>query len=218
MGMKIGTVLQLLITQANKQNKKYRCKIIDKNDKYLFIDYPVDVKTKKTAFFNKGTVFDVFFIGEDEVVYHFRSRLAAKVKLNIKALAMTLPEELKRVQRRNFVRVDAAVDIAVHSPDQLFPPFTTVTNDISGGGVSILLPKHKKLKGKLVELWMVLPLAGGQYVYPHTKAELVFDKEGENGITIAAFKYVNIDQKMQQSIIRYCFEKQREARRKQLLD
>lgn len=132
--MKIGTVLQLLITQANKQNKKYRCKIIDKNDKYLFIDYPVDVKTKKTAFFNKDTLFDVFFIGEDEVVHHFRSRLAAKVKLNIKALAMTLPEELKRVQRRNFVRVDAAVDIAVHSPDQPFPPFTTVTNDISGGG------------------------------------------------------------------------------------
>lgn len=25
---------------------------------------------------------------------------------------------------------------------------------------------------------MVLPLAGRQYVYPHTKAELVFDKEG----------------------------------------
>ncbi|NBJ70474.1 MULTISPECIES: PilZ domain-containing protein [Clostridia] len=219
--MKIGTVLQLEVVKSGKGRnhtaKKYRCKVVDKNEQNLYIDFPVDIKSKKTAFFAKGTIFDVTFIGPDEVIYQFRSKLVAKVKGKIPALAIQPPgSDIRRIQRRNFARVETVVDVAVHSEQNLFPPFTTVTNDISGGGLSIIVPKNQLLKGELAHLWMVLAMANGQFVYPHVRAKLVHEQKRNNGILIASFQFLALDVKTEQWIIRFCFEKQREARRKQL--
>ncbi|WP_077299651.1 flagellar brake protein [Virgibacillus pantothenticus] len=219
--MKIGTVLQLEVVQSgknrNREAKKYRCKVIDKNEQNLYIDLPVDTKSKKTAFFAKGTIFDVTFIDSDEIIYQFRSKLVAKVKGKIPALAIQLPgNNIRRIQRRNYARVETAVDVAVHSDQNLFSPFTTVTNDISGGGLSIIVPKNQILKGELAEIWMVLAMANGQFVYPNVRAKLVHEKRGNSGIYIVSFQFLALDVKTEQWIIRFCFEKQREARKKQI--
>ncbi|MFA1820692.1 flagellar brake domain-containing protein [Virgibacillus oceani] len=54
---------------------KCYCKIIEKNDHYLFIDYPIEEKTRKTCYFRKGTIFFVAHIGRDQSVYQFRTEL-----------------------------------------------------------------------------------------------------------------------------------------------
>lgn len=88
--MEIGTVLNLELEESGRNHICY-CKIIEKNDKYLIIDYPIDEKTKKTKILPRKKLFKVTFVGKDNVVYQFTSEIVAKVKLNIPALAIRIP-------------------------------------------------------------------------------------------------------------------------------
>lgn len=214
--MEIGTPLNLEIIHEDNKIQKYRCKIIDKDENYLYIDYPVNEATKRTAVLPKETPLTVNYIGKDHVVYRFSSEVVTKVKLNIPALAITIPpkDQLKRIQRRKHVRVKTAVDIAIHSTDDSFAPFVTITNDISGGGVSIILPKDIELEaGMKAEIWMVCPMKSGSFEYINTKAEVVYITK--NGIKRASFKFIDLSENDQQTVIKYSFEKQREERRKE---
>ena len=215
--MKIGRILTLEHNQPSQDLEEYHCKIIDKNEHYLIIDYPIHKNTKKSAFFSVGTFFSARYVGDDNAVYEFRTKIVTRVKLNVPAIAITLPkkEEIKRIQRREFVRVSATVDIAVHSLNQSFEPFTTVTSDISGGGLSIVMPRRLHLElGEMLNIWLALGFKAGEFHYAHTKAQVVFINN-LNNIRTASVKFLSINQKEQQLIVRYSFEKQREARKKE---
>ncbi|PAV29514.1 hypothetical protein CIL05_11655 [Virgibacillus profundi] len=218
--MKIGTLLNLKLKDPHTGViDKYRSKIIEKNEHYLFIDYPINEQTRKTAFLPKGTIFSAAFAETDKAIYQFRSEIVAKVKLNVPALAIKLPDKSKiqRIQRREFVRIDAAVDVAIHSSEYRFPPFATVTSDISGGGLSIIVPKGIDLDtGLTVDVWLALPFNSGKYEYVYTQAEIVFIKTINHSIVTASLKFISVTKKAQQIVISYCFEKQREARKKEL--
>ncbi len=218
--MNIGTLLQLEYKKDGvSEVLKYYCKIIERNEQYLFIDCPVNEKTKKTERFHKGAQFFAAYIGKDQSVYRFRTEVVSKVSFNIPALAIRLPnkEGIKRIQRREFVRVKSAVDIAVYSDNDSFSPFTTVTDDISGGGMSIIVPDGVNLElNKDISIWMVLEMYNGEYQYHNIKAVFVHINKLNSGIQIGSLKFTGLKQKIRQQIIRYCFEKQREARKKEL--
>jgi len=216
--MEIGTWLNLELTDEDQQLKRYRCKVIEKNNHFLFIDYPVNEETKRTALFPNDTYFTVTYIGKDRVAYQFSSKIVTKVNLQIPALAIELPDQnkIKRIQRRNYVRVKTALDIAIHSVDQSFSPFVTVTDDISGGGVSILLPKKSEVAvGERVDVWLTLPMKSGENKYMNSTADIVY-MNVKNQLHLASLKFISIDKQDQQMIIQYCFGKQRENRRKEL--
>ncbi|WP_404453193.1 flagellar brake protein [Oceanobacillus kapialis] len=215
--MKIGSVLTLELKKTGMKTESYRCKIIEKSEHYLFIDYPINEKSKKTSFLPKGTVLKATFVDEKQHLYAFKTEIVAKVKLTVPGLAIKLPgDDLKRIQRREFVRVPAAVDIAIHSKNNAFPPIVTVTSDISGGGLSAILPQGINLdeQGPL-DLWLTLDMQSGEYFYINTMAELVFTNKAST-LHTASLKFINIQKEDQHKIVRYSFEKQREARKKEL--
>ena len=215
--MNIGRLLTLEYKKPGQELEEYHCKIIEKNEQNLIIDYPIHKNTKKTAFFPVGTFFSVSYVGDDNAAYQFRTKIATRIKLNVPAIAITLPkkEDIKRIQRREFVRVNATVDIAVHSPEQSFKPFTTVTSDISGGGLSVVMPNRKELEmGEILDIWLVLNFKTGEFHYPKTEAQVVFNNN-RNNVQTSSVKFLSINQKDQQMIVRYSFEKQREARKKE---
>ncbi|OZU90093.1 hypothetical protein CIL03_02840 [Virgibacillus indicus] len=218
--MKIGTLLNLEVKDTvTKAAIKYRSKVIEKNEHYLFIDYPVNEKTRKTAFLAKGTLLMVVFAGDDQAIYQFPSKITAKVKLNVPALAIKLPDKskLKRIQRREFVRINAAVDAAIYSPKSDFLPFVTVTSDISGGGMSVIVPKGNTLQiGQTIDVWLSLPTHSKKQKYVYSQAEIVFIKEASSSAVTASLKFVSISRQNQQHIISFCFQKQRELRMKEL--
>ncbi|WP_099158376.1 flagellar brake protein [Virgibacillus ndiopensis] len=219
--MKIGTLLMLEVTQTDKNDlQKYRCKVIEKNEHYLFIDYPVNEQTKKTSYLPKGTYIAVTYVGSDQSVYSFHTQIVAKVKFNIPALAISLPEKSKinRIQRRKYVRIDTSVDVTVHSPNDSFEPFVTVTSDISGGGLSIILPNKVNLAERdTLDLWVVLPMQSNEYHYVFAQTEIIRINVSDTSVNTASLKFVSITSQAQQHIVQYCFEKQREARKKELL-
>jgi c-di-GMP-binding flagellar brake protein YcgR len=218
--MKIGTVLHIeLNNPKTKKNDKYRCKVIEINEHSLIIDYPINEITNKTAFLPKGRYFSVSYIGDDEAVYQFTSNITAKIRLNVPALAIEKPnkENIQRIQRREFVRIEATVDVAIHSIDQTFSPFVTVTSDISGGGLSIIAPhNHKLIIGDIVDTWITFLMHENRYQYINVRTEVVFIKTLKNSIELVSLKFIELDKLSQQGIIRFCFEKQREARQKEL--
>lgn len=219
--MKIGTTL--IITGKDPiQNKilEYRSKIIEKDEKYLFIDHPINMQTNKTSYFPIGTNFTVSFIGKDENLYRFQTTVEKRIKLTIPSLAITFPnkDSIEKIQRREFVRVKATVDIAIHCPDHSFPPFTTVTVDISGGGLSFVTPNEITLeKNKEIFVWIILPMGSRENKFAKIRAKIVRTKRSKSNILTTSIKFTSISNNDEQNIVKFCFEKQREERINTLL-
>src|SRR5690625_2378251 len=117
--MEIGTTLNLVIEEPDSnQILKYRSKIIEKNNEYLFIDYQINIATKREKFFPTGTEFTAIWINNHQNLYRFQTTLVKKVNLMMPALAITLPDQqsIEIIQRRDHVRIKTAVDIAIHCP------------------------------------------------------------------------------------------------------
>lgn len=218
--MEIGNKLNLLIQNTeDHQMVEYRCTIIGIDHNYIFIDYPINKDTQRTGFFSTGTNLLVKYIDKDKNLYQFHTKIQKKVTLTIPGLAIELPEKekLKQIQRREYVRIMTAVDIAIHPTDQSFSPFTTVTNDISGGGISAVIPPKMQLnKGQKLFLWMVLPTKT-EIKYAHLQGDIIQIYDLKSGFKTASIEFISIADQTRQDIIQFGFEKQREARIKELI-
>jgi c-di-GMP-binding flagellar brake protein YcgR len=67
-----------------------------------------------------------------------------------------------------------------------------------------------------LDLWLTLDMQSGEYFYINAEAELVFIKEQDTHVHTASLKFINLLKEDQHKIIRFSFEKQREARKKEL--
>ncbi|ASN05498.1 flagellar brake protein [Virgibacillus necropolis] len=218
--MDIGTLLTLTaIDPMTGINTTYRCKIIEKNEHYLIIDYPVNEKTKRTAMLPKGTNLQTSYIGSDQSVYSFSTKVVAKVNVPIPALAISNPDktEIKRIQRRAFVRIETAVDVSIHRTEHKSDSFTTVTSNISGGGMSIIMPATSMVQeNECLDVWIVLQMQNDEFHYIHTQSKVIKEFTDRNNVRLASIMFENLSKQDQQVLIRYCFEKQREFRTKEM--
>ncbi|TQS74429.1 hypothetical protein DX933_10790 [Ornithinibacillus gellani] len=216
--MQIGASLQLETLLAHPYDKQtFRSKIIEKNEQYIFIDYPFDELSKRTNYFPRHARFIVTYIDKDQSIYQFKTYIAGKANLPIPALALMMPapEEIERIQRRQYVRIETAVDVAVHSIGGNFAPFSTVTADISAGGLSLIVPEDNEIPHKdALDICLVIPMDGANPHYIYAKGEHV--RSYEQSVPLASIKFTAIHRQDKQRIIRYCFQKQRDARRKEM--
>lgn len=137
----------------------------------------------------------------------------------VPVLELALPEKssVKRIQRREFVRVDTGVDIAIHCPIDSFLPFTSITKDISGGGASIIIPEEMEIANNTrVDLYFVLKSLNSDYQYVKSTANVVLTRKEHNLKTISV-QFLSSDERTQQRIVLYCFDKQREERIRELI-
>lgn len=219
--MKIGTTLHLSMQDPRNEGVlNLRCNVIEIDKDFLYIDYPINIITSKTVYIEDHTILNGVYTGKDKVPLHFPTKVVKKLKLTVPALAIELPheEKIKRIQRRNYVRVRTVVDLAIHSQNGEFGSFTTITADISGGGVSIVLPKDSYLKtGDKVIQWIVLPMQSKQIEYIKAEGEMIREIQSNHGVNTASIRFTTITNVERQKIIRFCFEKQREARSKGLM-
>src|SRR5699024_4606703 len=120
--IKIGTFLQLEYLLDTK--KLFKCRVIGANTTRIHIDYPINEETNRTEIFPIGTKFSINFI-EGNSVYSFPTEIIGKGKeKNIPILVLSFDNNnIKKVQRREFVRVQALLDISVHSVEQNVDPF-----------------------------------------------------------------------------------------------
>ncbi|ADU30110.1 flagellar brake protein [Evansella cellulosilytica] len=214
--IKVGTTIFLELNPV-EENKRYRSKILDYEDNKIFIDFPVDENTKKPHFFLEGTEFRAWFLGKDEAIYLFHTEVVGKIERKMPMLLLKDPgiENYRRIQRRQYVRIESAVDVAVHPVQQHFEPFTTVTLDISGGGMAILLPEAHTLQPNIeITVWLPLHFKVGDMAYIKCSAKIVRIIK-ESGREKASLQFSQISEIERQKIVRFCFEKQLAIRKKE---
>jgi c-di-GMP-binding flagellar brake protein YcgR len=214
--IKIGVPLTLE-PKYSEQMEKYKCKVAEMEDGKIYIDYPIDMSTNRTAFLLDGTQLKASFVGEDEAVYAFETEVLGRTRRNVPLLILSYPgdNQLLRIQRRQFVRVDAITDVAVHPLNEEFTPFTTVTSDMSAGGAAIVLPHHETgLKhGMTIEIWLVLHMRSGDYHYLRFPARVI--RIFEENVPKASLQFLEVSDVDRLTLIRYSFEKQLETRKKE---
>ncbi|PXW91715.1 c-di-GMP-binding flagellar brake protein YcgR [Streptohalobacillus salinus] len=214
--IKIGTTLTL--EQRNKEDEvtRFKCRIVEHQGHTLYIDYPINVQSGRTDVFPKGTTFEAFYVGEQEAVFHFSTEIKGRKKANLPMLLLHFDEKkMKKIQRREYVRVDANIDIALEDQGMEIPSFSTLTSDISGGGVAVNLKDGIKVKpGTTFKTVLVLRTGPTEYHYIYATTEAIRTQQKKDHRTATlSMKFTDIDEKDRQKIIQYCFETQLKNRR-----
>ena len=215
----IGDVL-ILEPNDSEGHDKYQCKLVEKIGDKLYIDYPKNIETNRTVFLMEGTQLKANFITKDGIVYLFESEVLKKVKTNIPMVVLSYPgeEHLIKIQRRQFVRVETAVDVAVHSSNnQEFPPFVTITEDISAGGAAIIVDKQTKVQpNMIIDLWFSLPLQNGEIHYLQLKGKAIRILDDHDHRSIISVQFIGISALERQLLLRFSFDRQLALRKKGL--
>ncbi|MBW8349103.1 flagellar brake domain-containing protein [Bacillus sp. IITD106] len=213
--LKVG--MELILETDNQNEEKYKAKIADFDGNKIYISYPLGVTSNKTIFLRTDTHMYASFVDEESGAYLFKTKIIGRVKNQIPLLVLTFPdvEHLMKIQRRQFVRIDVAIDVSLQllESGEVIP---TVTDDFSAGGCAVLLPKNVTInRGEIGKICLVLPMQSGEYVYLNLDCRVIrsFDKNKRH---LASIQFLNIKNKEQQQLMRFCFEKQLEYRKRGL--
>lgn len=214
MELKIGTSLTLEPTYTERI-EKFRCKVVEQLDNTIFIDYPVNIATKKTAFLVDGAQFRATFTTESKHSFAFNTEVLGRKGGNVPMIMLSgpPPEEFIKIQRREYVRVETPVDIALEYEGHFYQ---FVAEDISAGGTALHLKSPVGFQdGANVKLFIVLPFSNGDVQYVQTDAYIVRIFERDE-MQIASVQFTDTDELDQQHVVRFCFERQLIIRKKEL--
>ena len=210
-----------LILEVNKVEKieKYKTKIADIDNEHIYISYPISVETNRVEYLPIGNRVYANFVQQDSNSYLFETEVIGRMIKTIPVIILPYPnpDKLLRVQRREFVRVDAFLDAALDFPHSE-SKFTTTTIDLSGGGCGIILPRKIQLEnGELGKIHLVLPMQTGknEYLTLICKVVRIFERDQNR---FASLQFLDVHDHEQQIIVRYCFDKQLEYRKKGIID
>ncbi|WP_342366287.1 flagellar brake protein [Peribacillus sp. TH14] len=214
----IGDILMLEQIYSS-QNEKFKCMVVEMEAGFVYIDFPINLATGKNAFLVDGTQVNVTFSNKEQAVYVFESEVLGKVKGQIPMIQLLLPdvETFVKIQRRDYVRLDVTLDIAIHPEHSEFTPFRALTEDISAGGASIRLLKGANIKSdSQLYLWMALTLKSGQIYYLRLKSRVIRVTEKDQGNMLLHIQFIEPTKNDVQTLMRFIFEKQVDLKKKGL--
>lgn len=169
-----------------------------------------------------GTIMNVYFIEKREndiYLYKFAAVVKAReTSDNLQLLRIEITGDLEKVQRRNYYRLSCSVEVRYRIVDYLnevynenIPFKRTFTNNISGGGVSLMLEDKVDL-GSIVECEIytarekMLRFFGKVVRYEKNENEGKFKYE-------AGIAYVRINDNDRETVVRFIFDEQRKMRK-----
>ncbi|KPV55489.1 glycosyl transferase [Paenibacillus sp. A3] len=214
---KVNQTLFIQINSIDEEEAKqeYKSRIADISDAYISMEIPMNDKSGKLKRLYPGDELSVNFITEGGVKNYFNSSVLgfSDEVIRLVLIKKPDPESITKVQRRNFLRVPAILEIAVKFSEQL--QFVSLTDDVGGGGISFLCEGYVPVEsGHTVECWLLVPFKNGQIEHVPFKSEIVRVKELETGKKQVMMRFSEITDRDRQKIIRYCFERQLDFRKK----
>ena len=203
---------------VQKSSRTYKSRIadLDPDGATAAMEVPTDEQTGSSGYLLQGTKWLVWYFGPDGSRYEFATVVVGKRNDNIPLVLIHLPDkqQIVRTQRRNFVRVELKVDIAVQLKDSLRNyHFLTHTQDLSGGGLAITCSQtYRLMVGDRLALWMALPMRSGaiEHVAAIGECTRVEPLESNSDQQLVSIKFVEISESDRAKIIRLCFERQLE--------
>ncbi|WP_127585310.1 flagellar brake protein [Paenibacillus koleovorans] len=214
---KVNSVLYLQVNSIDEEEAKqeYKARIADVNANYISMEVPIHTKTGKLKRLYAGDQVNAYFVSDGGVKNYFNTVILGFKEEVLRLVLIKPPEaaQITQVQRRNFLRVPGELELAVKLSEQM--QFLATTEDVGGGGISffcdgrIPLAKHDALS-----CWLLTPYKNGQVDHANFKGEVVRTKPLETGKQIVMLSFTEIQDFERQKIIRYCFERQLDFRKR----
>lgn len=214
---KINQILYIQVNSIDEEEAKqeFKSRIADVKDDHISMEIPIHVKTGRLKRLYHGDELSVYFITDGGVKNYFNTSVIGFTDDVIRLVLIQKPslDSITKVQRRNFLRVPAELEIAVNYSDQL--KFVALTDDVGGGGISFLCDEYIPLSsGNSVDCWLLVTYKNGQIEHVPFKSEVVRVKPLETGRQQVMMQFTEITDRDRQKIIRYCFERQLDFRKK----
>jgi c-di-GMP-binding flagellar brake protein YcgR len=150
----------------------------------------------------------------DTCSYLFEAVLLAYHSSSLPLWEISLPSTIKRVQMREFVRLDIALEIKIEFTDASGSEQSRVSmsKNISAGGVQVVLlgPLPEKTK-----LNMTFSLSPQDQLQVEGELVRIIPPDQVGDKTCVAIKFGKIEEKARQQIIKFIFQEQLERRKKE---
>lgn len=214
--MKINQQLFIQVASLDEEEskKEYKTRIADVADDYISVEIPIEQKSGRLKRLELRDQISAYFVTGDGVKNYFETEVVGHSTDVIRLVQLRKPEpdSITREQRRTFLRVPATLEIACKLGEHL--QFLAVTEDVGGGGISIVADEHLPLKkDDSLSCWLLIHYRNGAIEHVPFRSEIVRIKPLETGKQLAMMRFLEISGAEQQKIIRYCFERQFEIRK-----
>lgn len=208
---KINDILYIQLDTGDEKEAKilYKSRISDIDDESIHMEVPLEEGTGKLKRLYIGDELSAYFLTDGGVKNYFNTYVLGHREDVIRMVRIKKPEleEITKIQRRSFLRVQAELEVAVSAENG--GRFLTRTDDVGGGGVSLHLKPEQKLDpGTLLQCWILVPYKNGSVEHVPFEGEVVRVKELPANRSIAMLKFIKIQDMERQKLIRYCFERQ----------
>ncbi|WP_199794844.1 flagellar brake protein [Paenibacillus faecalis] len=212
---KVNEVLYIQIDTGDEKeaNHVYKSRICEIHDDFFYIEVPIQEGTGRLKKLYMGDELSAYFLTEGGVKNFFNSYVLGFHEDVIRMVRIRKPdlEEITKVQRRNFLRVQTELEIAVKHTNG--SRFVSKTEDVSGGGVSFYAESDQKPEeGDILSCWLLLPYKNGTLEHVPFESEVIRVKDLSNNKSLVMLKFISILDMERQKVIRYCFERQIESR------
>ncbi|MFW5991819.1 MAG: flagellar brake protein [Halanaerobiaceae bacterium] len=217
-----------LVVEDGPYQGKYLCKIAEINDKSIRVTAPF--RHGQIVPLNLHRPVKIYYTGEN-AAYVFETRVINRQAKPIALLTLEKPSEKKRIQRREYFRLETSRKIEYRilpedyndgeadnngkdgkdDKEDKDPLIETHIIDISGGGVKLLIDDEFPEEG-LIEMYIDLPGIEDSCII----GKIVNFYELPDG-KAAGIEFVGIDRHDQEQIISWMFDYQRELRQRGLL-
>ncbi|MFD1955756.1 flagellar brake protein [Paenibacillus thailandensis] len=206
----VNQMLYLRVAASNPEEseKEYKARIADAEGDTLLIETPIHEPTGRLKKLLLGDELSIYYINETGIKHFFDSHVLGfrDDQVRLVKIRKPDPERITKVQRRNFLRVPAELELAVLTENR--ERFIAVTDDV-GGGVSFLCDSKRDIQvGQRLDCWILLNYKNGAVDHAPFASEVVRIVEMGAGRKQVMSKFTTISDSDRQKIIRYCFERQ----------
>ncbi len=216
--LKVNKRVELEIKEGVYQGT-YISRVEDIGPDYVALSIPMDGKGYIPL--RIGTGLRISVIGE-RALFAFHSQIKERLKDPIPVILVDRPEELERIQRRRFVRLEITMQLEyclmpdgdAEEEELEFTQGEMI--DISGGGLQLKIQTREKIEaGCIVKVKMdsFLPLKEEE---GEQLARVMWSKKDDDCCYLG-LEFTDIGQHLQDQIMGWIFEKQRELRKKGLI-
>ncbi|ACB84999.1 flagellar brake protein [Natranaerobius thermophilus] len=214
--LKIGLSIKIRV-----DNKDYSSRIEDMDSDYLYISTPME--KGQLVHFSQGSKISVYIIVKG-AVYNFEEKIKEQIKSPVPLLKISKPDKLKKIQRRQFFRLEKKLPVKYKILDddcesELSDTKDAYALDISGGGLKLATQEIIPVNSFL-ELNFELNIDEGKNSNIHDircVGKIVrTQKVDTDRVSIYHYgvKFISLPSEIQDTIVRFIFNEQRKLRLK----
>ncbi|PWW05573.1 c-di-GMP-binding flagellar brake protein YcgR [Paenibacillus cellulosilyticus] len=214
---KINQMIQFQFIAALQEGKElefeYKTRIADERDNDFFLEMFIHERTGRFKRPSIGDALTAVYVNEEGVQHFFETQVTGFINDTVPLIRIQKPDPatITKTQRRNYLRVAAALEIAVLTPEG--ERFNALTDDVGGGGISFICEGKTKLEEATpLECWLLLTFKNGTIEHTPFQAVIVRLNTLATGRLHVMAKFETIADSDRQKIIRYCFERQLDFR------